>query len=202
VLVESSVTVEYLAERAGEPFYPSTPAKRASARLMAEVQPFQNYFRFLKLRDDPEKLAEEVKSFEAAVESFEPFFEPDECIADPVCQGSVVSLGDGRVVAAGPGNAQAREDTTVYVSRAAAGGRQRGASVAPLGFSKLGLVGKGAGGYTDVVALGASPDGVERVGVLWELGFQGGASYSVVNVPSASETDFVDPEDPWAALVM
>mmetsp|Transcript_35926 Transcript_35926/g.110208 ORF Transcript_35926/g.110208 Transcript_35926/m.110208 type:complete len:129 (+) Transcript_35926:348-734(+) len=42
---------------------------------MAEVQPFQNYFRFLKLRDDPEKLAEEVKSFEASVANFEKFLE-------------------------------------------------------------------------------------------------------------------------------
>ena len=32
-------------------------------------------FRFLKLRDDPEKLAEEVKSFEASVANFEKFLE-------------------------------------------------------------------------------------------------------------------------------
>ena len=59
-LVESSVTVEYLAERSGAPFYPASAAKRASARLMAEIQPFQNYFAFIKVRDDKEKLAEKV----------------------------------------------------------------------------------------------------------------------------------------------
>ena len=76
MLVESGVTVEYLAERAGEgSFYPASASKRASARLMAEIQPFQNYFRFLKLRDDSEKLAEEVTAFEASVESFESFLQ-------------------------------------------------------------------------------------------------------------------------------
>ena len=74
-LVESSVTVEYLAERAGAPFYPASAAKRASARLMAEIQPFQNYFAFIKVRDDKEKLAEKVAEFEEAVENFETFLE-------------------------------------------------------------------------------------------------------------------------------
>ena len=74
-LVESSVTVEYLAERSGAPFYPASAAKRASARLMAEIQPFQNYFAFIKVRDDKEKLAEKVREFEEAVASFETFLE-------------------------------------------------------------------------------------------------------------------------------
>ena len=74
-LVESSVTVEYLAERAGAPFYPADAAKRASARLMAEIQPFQNYFAFIKVRDDKEKLAAKVAEFEEAVASFETFLE-------------------------------------------------------------------------------------------------------------------------------
>ena len=74
-LVESSVTVEYLAERAGAPFYPASAAKRASARLMAEIQPFQNYFAFIKVRDDKEKLAEKVQEFEEAVAAFETFLE-------------------------------------------------------------------------------------------------------------------------------
>ena len=74
-LVESSVTVEYLAERAGAPFYPASAAKRASARLMAEIQPFQNYFAFIKVRDDKEKLAEKVQEFEDAVAAFETFLE-------------------------------------------------------------------------------------------------------------------------------
>ena len=74
-LVESSVTVEYLAERAGAPFYPASAAKRASARLMAEIQPFQNYFAFIKVRDDKEKLAEKVAAFEKDVKNFETFLE-------------------------------------------------------------------------------------------------------------------------------
>ena len=74
-LVESSVTVEYLAERSGAPFYPADAAKRASARLMAEIQPFQNYFAFIKVRDDKEKLAEKVQEFEDAVAAFETFLE-------------------------------------------------------------------------------------------------------------------------------
>ena len=74
-LVESSVTVEYLAERSGAPFYPASAAKRASARLMAEIQPFQNYFAFIKVRDDKEKLAEKVAAFEKDVENFETFLE-------------------------------------------------------------------------------------------------------------------------------
>ena len=74
-LVESSVTVEYLAERSGAPFSPASAAKRASARLMAEIQPFQNYFAFIKVRDDKEKLAEKVQEFEEAVAAFETFLE-------------------------------------------------------------------------------------------------------------------------------
>ena len=74
-LVESSVTVEYLAERSGAPFYPASAAKRASARLMAEIQPFQNYFAFIKVRDDKEKLAEKLQEFEEAVAAFETFLE-------------------------------------------------------------------------------------------------------------------------------
>ena len=74
-LVESSVTVEYLAERSGAPFYPASAAKRASARLMAEIQPFQNYFAFIKVRDDKDALAKKVAEFEEAVENFETFLE-------------------------------------------------------------------------------------------------------------------------------
>ena len=74
-LVESSVTVEYLAERSGAPFYPADAAKRASARLMAEIQPFQNYFAFIKVRDDKDALAEKVAAFEKDVENFETFLE-------------------------------------------------------------------------------------------------------------------------------
>lgn len=74
VLTESLVTVEYLAERSGPgPFFLEDPARRASARLMNEVQPFGNYFRFLKVKDDAEKLAEEVRGFEESVANFERF---------------------------------------------------------------------------------------------------------------------------------
>jgi len=74
-LVESSVTVEYLAERSGAPFYPASAAKRASARLMAEIQPFQNYFAFIKVREDKDALAKKVAEFEEAVAAFEAFLE-------------------------------------------------------------------------------------------------------------------------------
>ena len=42
---------------------------------MAEIQPFQNYFAFIKVRDDKEKLAEKVAAFEKDVENFETFLE-------------------------------------------------------------------------------------------------------------------------------
>ena len=94
-LVESSVTVEYLAERAGAPFYPASAAKRASARLMAEIQPFQNYFAFIKVRDDKEKLAEKVAAFEKDVENFETFLEVHQGVSEgPFLCGSDMCLGE------------------------------------------------------------------------------------------------------------
>ena len=87
-LVESSVTVEYLAERAGAPFYPASAAKRASARLMAEIQPFQNYFAFIKVRDDKDKLAEKVTEFEEAVAAFETFLKFTRALGGPFLCGS------------------------------------------------------------------------------------------------------------------
>ena len=87
-LVESSVTVEYLAERSGAPFYPADAGKRASARLMAEIQPFQNYFAFIKVRDDKEKLAEKVQEFEEAVAAFETFLEIHQDSDGPFLCGS------------------------------------------------------------------------------------------------------------------
>ena len=93
-LVESSVTVEYLAERSGAPFYPASAAKRASARLMAEIQPFQNYFAFIKVRDDKEKLAEKVKEFEEAVAAFETFLEIHQDSDGPFLCGSDMCLGE------------------------------------------------------------------------------------------------------------
>ena len=93
-LVESSVTVEYLAERAGAPFYPASAAKRASARLMAEIQPFQNYFAFIKVRDDREKLAEKVAEFEEAVSAFETFLEIHQESEGPFLCGSDLCFGE------------------------------------------------------------------------------------------------------------
>ena len=93
-LVESSVTVEYLAERSGAPFYPASAAKRASARLMAEIQPFQNYFAFIKVRDDKEKLAGQVKEFEEAVAAFETFLEIHQDSDGPFLCGSDMCLGE------------------------------------------------------------------------------------------------------------
>ena len=97
-LVESSVTVEYLAERAGAPFYPADAAKRASARLMAEIQPFQNYFAFIKVRDDKEKLAEKVQEFEEAVASFETFLEVHQGDSEgPFLCGSDMCFGEAQM---------------------------------------------------------------------------------------------------------
>ena len=93
-LVESSVTVEYLAERAGAPFYPADAAKRASARLMAEIQPFQNYFAFIKVRDDKEKLAEKVQEFEEAVAAFETFLEIYQDSDGPFLCGADMCFGE------------------------------------------------------------------------------------------------------------
>ena len=93
-LVESSVTVEYLAERAGAPFYPASAAKRASARLMAEIQPFQNYFAFIKVRDDKEKLAEKVQEFEEAVAAFETFLEIHQDSDGPFLCGADMCFGE------------------------------------------------------------------------------------------------------------
>ena len=97
-LVESSVTVEYLAERAGAPFYPADAGKRASARLMAEIQPFQNYFAFIKVRDDKEKLAEKVSAFEQDVENFETFLEVHQGDSDgPFLCGGDLCFGEAMI---------------------------------------------------------------------------------------------------------
>ena len=97
-LVESSVTVEYLAERSGAPFYPADAGKRASARLMAEIQPFQNYFAFIKVRDDKEKLAEKVAAFEKDVANFETFLEVHQGDSDgPFLCGGDLCFGEAMI---------------------------------------------------------------------------------------------------------
>jgi len=126
-------------------------------------------------------------------QSFEEFFEPQVCIPDPVCQGSILALEDGRLVTCGPGTAEGRRDISLHISHGRLG-------QSSLGFARLGLVEGGDGGYSDVVLLEPSPSGAARVGVIWEHGFAGGASYAVVDMPSTEETEFRDPEDPWVAL--
>ena len=105
-LVESSVTVEYLAERSGAPFYPASAAKRASARLMAEIQPFQNYFAFIKIREDKDALAKKVAEFEEAVANFETFLEIHQVGDGPFLCGSDMCVGEAMmapfVVRCGP----------------------------------------------------------------------------------------------------
>jgi len=132
-------------------------------------------------------------------ESFGHYFEPEVCIPDPVCQGSLTTLDDGRLVACGPGSSDARVDITLHVSMAISALRTH--TTDPVPFRKLGLVKTGEGGYSDIVQLEHSASGVPRVGVLSELGFQGGCVFSDVELPVASDTALVDPEDPWAALV-
>ena len=100
-LVESSVTVEYLAERAGAPFDPASAAKRASARLMAEIQPFQNYFAFIKVRDDKDALAKKVAEFEEAVASFETFLEIHQDSEGPFLCGSDMCFGEATMAPLG-----------------------------------------------------------------------------------------------------
>ena len=97
-LVESSVTVEYLAERAGAPFYPASAAKRASARLMAEIQPFQNYFAFIKIREDKDALAKKVAEFEEAVAAFETFLEIHQGASEgPFLCGADMCFGEAQM---------------------------------------------------------------------------------------------------------
>ena len=96
-LVESSVTVEYLAERSGAPFYPADAAKRASARLMAEIQPFQNYFAFIKVRDDKDALAKKVAEFEEAVAAFETFLEIHQDSEGPFLCGSDMCFSEAMI---------------------------------------------------------------------------------------------------------
>mmetsp|Transcript_91266 Transcript_91266/g.237793 ORF Transcript_91266/g.237793 Transcript_91266/m.237793 type:complete len:543 (-) Transcript_91266:71-1699(-) len=124
--------------------------------------------------------------------SFEHFFEPQVCIPDPVCQGSVVALDDGRIVTAGPGQHDARKDITLHISHGSVVHNS-------IGFTKLGMVEAGDGGYSDVAVLPPKA-GRARVGVIWEHGFAGGAGYAVVDMPPIEETEFKDPEDPWAIL--
>ncbi|CAK0853377.1 unnamed protein product [Prorocentrum cordatum] len=118
--------------------------------------------------------------------SFEHFFEPQVCIPDPVCQGSVVALDDGRIVTAGPGQHDARKDITLHISHGSVVHNS-------IGFTKLGMVEAGDGGYSDVAVLPPKA-GRARVGVIWEHGFAGGAGYAVVDMPPIEESAAQPPE--------
>ena len=61
---------------------------------MAEIQPFQNYFAFIKVRDDKEKLAEKVAAFEKDVENFETFLAIHQDSDGPFLCGGSVGLAD------------------------------------------------------------------------------------------------------------
>ena len=62
---------------------------------MAEIQPFQNYFAFIKVRDDKEKLAEKVAAFEKDVENFETFLEVHQGDSEgPFLCGSDMCFGE------------------------------------------------------------------------------------------------------------
>ena len=73
---------------------------------MAEIQPFQNYFAFIKVRDDKEKLAEKVQAFEKDVENFETFLEIHQGDSEgPFLCGSDMCFGEAQMapfVARGP----------------------------------------------------------------------------------------------------
>lgn len=98
VLTESAVVVEYLAEKDGPgPFYLEDPARRAAARLMAEVHPFGDYFRFLKLRDDPEALAAAVADLTGKLEVFEAFLVKHGDAAGPFFNGEDLCFAEANL---------------------------------------------------------------------------------------------------------
>ena len=74
-LVESSVTVEYLAEREWRALLPRQRRKAGLARLMAEIQALPELLRVHQGEGRQGALAEKVAEFEEAVENFETFLE-------------------------------------------------------------------------------------------------------------------------------
>ena len=66
--------------------------------MMAEIQPFQNYFAFIKVRDDKDKLAEKVAAFEKDVENFETFLEVHQGDSDgPFLCGGDMCFGEAQM---------------------------------------------------------------------------------------------------------
>lgn len=92
--------------------------------------------------------------------SFLPYFEPHGqhgCIPDPTCQGSILSLFEGRVLlTSGPGSKKQRANLSIYYS---VDGGER--------FDLLHQVRDGQSFYSDLVFLGGSPK-APKVGVMFE----------------------------------
>eukprot|EP00927_Polykrikos_kofoidii_P003335 TRINITY_DN11322_c0_g1_i4.p1 TRINITY_DN11322_c0_g1~~TRINITY_DN11322_c0_g1_i4.p1 ORF type:complete len:240 (-),score=33.99 TRINITY_DN11322_c0_g1_i4:46-657(-) len=114
-------------------------------------------------------------------ETFEPFFEPaGACIPDPVCQGSIVQLDDGRLVTSGPAVKNGRKGMVLFIG----GAPSKVSDGAPLEFKALRTVFNTSlgSGYSDVVALPAA------VGVVSE--FSGSLVWAKTPVPLANASDF------------
>lgn len=91
--------------------------------------------------------------------SFEPYFEPavsgGDCIPDPTCQGSMLSVLDGQYIyTSGPGDKHSRKNAQVHMS--SDGGRT---------FELLGTLNNGTATYSDIVLVGQQAD-VHHMGVL------------------------------------
>merc|ERR1711879_376109 len=54
-------------------------------------------------------------SFDSGL-TFAKAFEPAGCITDPICQGSIIALSDGKIVTSGPGSKESRSNLTLYRS--------------------------------------------------------------------------------------
>ena len=90
--------------------------------------------------------------------SFEPHYEPEGCIPDPVCQGSLLGLDGGNVLlTSGPASSVGRHNIVIHVSR------DRGRSFAPI---ILVVFDKASTDYSDMVELGEVKDGW-KIGVVY-----------------------------------
>mmetsp|Transcript_56839 Transcript_56839/g.161311 ORF Transcript_56839/g.161311 Transcript_56839/m.161311 type:complete len:550 (+) Transcript_56839:149-1798(+) len=114
--------------------------------------------------------------------TFQPFFEPGECIPDPTCQGSMVRLEDGRVVTSGPGSKRGRTHLSLHV-----GNTTEDDGTGPFDFQAVGHVSDGASGYSDLVEVGKTWRGAaSKVGVLYEG--NGGLIWKTADVPALRRT--------------
>lgn len=100
---------------------------------------------------------------------FQPHFQPQPCIPDPVCHGSLLSLGNGEVLlASGPGSTVARTNLQIHQST------DRGFT-----FALLREINDGKAAYSDLVEVNKTARGW-LVGVLYEDG--GGLSFTTFEV--------------------